>query len=112
MDKMTGISVFVPEKYRNPEAYEEVTSGIYRKRSENCCCISVAADVIPCYPLRPRPFSPGEEGGDDREVQTGRRPDDLHFAPCGLRQKGGFRSPDRSDRNRHGCLTDSRAGNH
>lgn len=67
MDKMTGISVFVPEKYRNPEAYEEVTSGIYRKRSENCYCISVAADVIPRYPLRPMMESfwlHFEKGGD------------------------------------------------
>ena len=67
MDKMTNVSVFVPEKYRDPEAYAEVSDGIYRKLQDNCYCISVAADVIPRYPLRPMMESfwlHFEKGGD------------------------------------------------
>lgn len=53
MDKMTNIEVYVPEKYLNTENYAPDTLGVYRDLQKNEFCISVAADVIPRYPLRP-----------------------------------------------------------
>ncbi len=53
MDKMTNIEVWVPEKYLDTESYAPETPGIYRDLKKNAFCISVAADVMPRYPLRP-----------------------------------------------------------
>ena len=53
MDKMANIEVYAPEKYLDAENYAPEALGIYRDLKKNEYCISVAADAIPRYPVRP-----------------------------------------------------------